>query len=347
MHDSERYWQAVCERDERWDGCFVFAVRSTGIYCRPQCPARRPTRANVEFHANAASAAAAGFRPCKRCTPDTQSPAARLDALVEAACRLLQQDASLGLAALAARIGLSPSHLARAFRERLGVSPHVWARQQRELRLQRLLPTATSVLDAALDAGYSGTPALYAQPSALSPGQRRRGASGERLRYALARCPLGLLLLAASERGVCALQFGDDQASLLEELRGRFPAAELLADDAGLGDWLQQVLQQLDEPARAANLPLDIRGSAFQMRVWQALREIPLGQTRRYGELALLLDSHPRAVARACASNPLGLLVPCHRVIGANGSLSGYRWGLARKAALLQSEQDAETASTD
>ncbi|MGL4316204.1 MAG: bifunctional DNA-binding transcriptional regulator/O6-methylguanine-DNA methyltransferase Ada [Pseudomonas sp.] len=342
MLDADLCWQAVCERDATQDGRFVFAVRSTGIYCRPSCPARRPRRDNVSFHGDANSAAAAGFRPCKRCSPQGQSPAEQLDQLVIAACQLLERsEHNLTLEQLAARIGLSASHLARAFKARTGLTPRAWAAARRRERLDAELNQAGSVLQAALDAGYSGTRALYAKPDALSPAQRRHKGAGEQLRYAIAPCPLGLLLLAASPRGACALLFGDDEAGLLEELHQRFAAAELQRDQAGLQPWLEQVLGQIVEPTRAARLPLDMRGSAFQQQVWQALRDIPPGQTRRYGELAEQLDSHPRAVARACASNPLGLLVPCHRVIGASGALTGYRWGVARKAALLADEEHA------
>ena len=339
MLDHDHCWQALCERDARCDGQFVFAVRSTGIYCRPSCAARRPRRDNVSFHADAASAEAAGFRPCKRCSPQGQSPAEQLDALVVAACRLLQSsEQAPTLDQLAARIGLSASHLARAFKARTGMTPRAWLAGQRRQRLEASLPQAGSVLQAALEAGYSGTRALYEEPAALSPAQRRQQGAGEVLRYAISDCPLGLLLLATSDKGVCALLFGDDESELEAELQQRFAAAELRRDQRGLRDWLREVLQQVQEPQRAASLPLDLRGSAFQQRVWQALREIPPGQTRRYGELAEQLGSHARAVARACASNPLGLLVPCHRVVGAKGALTGYRWGVPRKQALLDQE---------
>ena len=342
MLDLNHCWQAVCDRDERQDGAFVFAVSSTGIYCRPSCPARRPKRENVSFHSNPQAAEAAGYRPCRRCSPQGQSPAEQLDALVAATCTLLQQsDKPLPLEQLAARIGLSASHLARAFKARTGLTPRAWFDAQRRQRLEASLPQASSVLQAALDAGYSGTRALYEQPSALSPAQRRQQGAGEVLRYAIGDCPLGLVLLAASERGACALLFGDDELELETELQQRFAAAELRRDQRGLRDWLREVLLQIAEPERAARLPLDMRGTAFQQRVWQALQTIPSGQTRRYGELAAQLDSHARAVARACASNPLGLLVPCHRLVGAHGALTGYRWGVARKQALLKAEEDS------
>lgn len=339
MLDTDRCWQAVCARDAAKDDQFVFAVRSTGIYCRPSCPARRPRRENVSFHSSASDAAAAGFRPCKRCSPQGQSPAEQLDALVVAACRLLSNsEQRLTLDQLAARIGLSASHLARAFKARTGLTPNAWSEAQRRARLEQQLPAADSVLEAALSAGYSGTRALYQQSEALSPAQRRKQAEGEYLRYAIAACPLGQVLLASSAKGVCAVLFADSPAALEEELQQRFAAAHLQRDDSGLRDWLQQLLAQLAEPQRAAHLPLDIRGTVFQQQVWRALQQIPPGQTRNYAELAAQIDSHPRAVARACASNALGLLVPCHRVIASNGSLSGYRWGIARKAALLKQE---------
>ena len=343
MLDSDLCWQAVCTRDTAQDGRFVFAVRSTGVYCRPNCPARRPRRENVSFYIDADAAAAAGFRPCKRCSPQGQSPAEQLDALVVTACELLgNSEQPLPLAQLAARIGLSASHLTRAFKARTGLTPKAWTAAQRRARLEQQLPTADSVLDAALSAGYSGTRALYQQPTPLSPAQRRKQAAGEQLRYSIAPCPLGHLLLASSAKGICALLFGDDPDALRGELQQRFAAAELRVDDTGMGEALRQVLTQLREPQRATQLPLDIRGTAFQQQVWRALQQIPLGQTRNYAELAAQLGSHSRAIARACASNPLGLLVPCHRVIASNGSLSGYRWGLARKAALLEGEADSQ-----
>lgn len=338
MLDPDRCWQAVCERDAAQDGRFVFAVHSTGIYCRPNCPARRPRRDNVSFYLDASSAEAAGFRPCKRCSPKGQSPAQQLDALVAAACELLRGEQRLSLTQLAARIGLSPSHLARAFKARTGLTPNAWAAAERRKRLDAQLPGASSVLQAALAAGYSGTRALYEKPQAMSPSQRRQQGNGEHLRYAIAPCPLGQVLLASSAKGICALLFGDDAEALQSELQQRFAAADLQRDDQGLHAWLQQVLAQLEEPERAAHLPLDIRGTAFQQRVWQALQRIPSGETRSYGELAAQLDSHPRAVARACASNAIGLLLPCHRVVASDGSPGGYRWGLLRKRQLLEQE---------
>ncbi|MCQ4307980.1 bifunctional DNA-binding transcriptional regulator/O6-methylguanine-DNA methyltransferase Ada [Pseudomonas stutzeri] len=340
MIDFDRCWQALSERDADFDGRFVFAVRSTGIFCRPSCPARRPRRDGVSFFSNSADAEAAGYRPCKRCAPHGQSPTEQLDALVIAACRLLDENPEpMTLDRLAARIGLSTSHLARAFKARTGLTPHAWAAARRRERLEAQLPGAESVLGAALESGYGSMRGAYQNIAALSPAQRRRKGAGEALRYAISPCPLGLLLVAASDRGICALLFADEEHALLDELQLRFAAAELTCDQAGLGGWLRSILEQLQEPTRAALLPLDLRGTAFQQRVWQALQDIPAGETRRYGELAASLGTHARAVARACASNPIGLLVPCHRVVGANQALTGYRWGLERKTALLESER--------
>lgn len=341
MLDSDHYWQAVCDRDANHDGRFVFAVQSTRIFCRPSCPARRPHRDGVRFFQDAQDAVAAGFRPCMRCSPHGKSPAEQLDELVIAACRLLDESVEpMTLDQLARRIGLSSSHLARAFKSRVGVTPRAWSALRRRERLEKHLPTAGSVLDAALAAGYGSTGGVYQNAAALSPTQRQHKAAGEVLRYALSPCPLGLLLVAASEKGICALLFGDDEQKLLDDLHARFGAANFIHDHAGLGLWLRSIVTQLEEPSRAARLPLDLRGTAFQQRVWLALQDIPPGETRRYGELAVSLGSHARAVARACASNPVGLLVPCHRVVGANNGLTGYRWGVERKAALLDRERD-------
>lgn len=346
MLDQDRCWQALCERDAAFDGRFVFAVRSTGIFCRPSCPARRPARERTAFYTDPAAAQAAGYRPCRRCSPCGPSPSEQLDALVIAACRLLDEtETSLPLQQLAARIGLSPAYLSRAFKARTGMTPRAWSAARRRERLETHLTEADSVLDAALAAGYSGTRAPYADTQALTPAQRRRKGAGETLRYALTPCPLGQLLVASSDKGICALLFGDDQTALEDELRSRFAAAQLQRDQEGLGEWLQAIVSQLEEPQRAAQLPLDLRGTAFQQRVWQALQQIPAGETRRYGELAATLGSHARAVARACASNPVGLLVPCHRVVGSHQALTGYRWGLERKAALLEREAQGDSGA--
>uniref|UniRef100_UPI000368F258 bifunctional transcriptional activator/DNA repair enzyme AdaA n=1 Tax=Stutzerimonas stutzeri TaxID=316 RepID=UPI000368F258 len=248
MLDFDHCWQALSDRDASFDGRFVFAVHSTRIFCRPSCPARRPRRDGVSFFQHVSEAEAAGFRACRRCSPQGQSLAEQLDALVIAACRLLDEsDEPMTLDQLAGRIGLSPSHLARAFKTRTGMTPRAWAAARRRARLEMQLPAAESVLGAALDAGYGSTRGAYQNTAALSPAQRRRRAAGETLRYAISSCPLGLLLIAASDKGVCALLFGDDEQALLDELHSRFSAAELTADQAGLGEWLERIVAQLKE----------------------------------------------------------------------------------------------------
>ncbi|GGK10504.1 bifunctional DNA-binding transcriptional regulator/O6-methylguanine-DNA methyltransferase Ada [Pseudomonas matsuisoli] len=339
MLDNDRCWQAICERDTDFDNHFVFAVRTTGIYCRPSCPARRPSRMNVDLFESAAKAEAAGFRACLRCAPNGQSLVEQMDTLVESACRLLDVPERITLEKLAARIGVSASHLARAFKTRMGVTPRQWAEHRRVQRLQAALPHARNVLDASLESGYSSTRGLYEKADALRPSQRRQRGLGETLHYTLAECPLGHLLMATSPRGVCALLFGDSPDALTRDLLTRFAAAQIVRDDANLRPWLDRVLGQLHEPARASGLPLDLRGTAFQIRVWQALQTIPPGETRTYAALAADLSTHPRAIARACASNAVGLLVPCHRVISSSGAMGGYRWGAERKVRLLRVEQ--------
>lgn len=348
MLDTARCWQAVRDRDEGFDGRFVFAVRSTRIYCRPSCPARRPLESNVSFFSSGSEAKAAGYRACQRCSPDGPSLSQQMDRLIEAACQLLDSPERVTLDQLSARIGVSPSHLARAFKARTGLTPRAWAAHRRALRLQAALPASPSVLDASLESGYTSTRELYEKPTGMRPSARLRRGHGETLHYTVAPCALGYLLMAVSERGVCAVLFDDAPAALVNDLQTRFAAATVIRDDDRLQTWLNTLLAQLDEPARAAALPLDLRGSAFQLRVWDALQSIPTGETRSYGSLAADLTSHPRAVARACASNSIGLLVPCHRVVAANGQPGGYRWGLLRKAALLTSERrTAASASAE
>ena len=313
MFTPEQCWKAICARDAAQDGQFVFSVSSTGIYCRPSCPARRPKREHVCFYPDASTAEAAGYRPCKRCAPHGQSPAEQLDALVQAACELLSQE-PLTLDQLASRIGFSASHLSRAFKARTGLTPRAWAKaKEREQTEQIMTPS--------------------------NAGSSRKHTPPEQIRYAIADCELGRTLMASSDKGICAVLFADSHQALEQELRQRFPSAHLEQDQKGLQGWLTALLGQIREPQRAAHLPLDIRGTAFQQQIWNKLQEIPSGQTRTYAQLAAEVGSHPRAVARACASNPLGLIVPCHRVISSSGGLAGYRWGLARKQALLAQEK--------
>jgi AraC family transcriptional regulator of adaptative response/methylated-DNA-[protein]-cysteine methyltransferase len=343
--DQQR-WRAVRRRDAAAAGCFVYAVATTGIYCRPGCPSRLALRRNVVFHDCAADAQRAGFRPCKRCRPDAATADAGRAAAMVAACRRIEAAEGIPpLAALAAEAGLSPHHFLRAFKEQVGVTPRQYAAARRAARVQQRLRAGGSITAAMYGAGFNASSRFYAQSSAIlgmTPRQYRAAGAGVAIRYAMARCRLGLALVAVTPRGVCALHLGDDEAELLRELRGGFPRAEIAPADPAAGAWIAAVIAHLDHPARGLDLPLDIRGTAFQQRVWTALRAIPPGRTTSYGELAARLGrpTAARAVARACATNSVAVLVPCHRVVAADGSLTGYRWGLARKRALLDSEKE-------
>lgn len=340
-------WAAVRARDRDADGRFVYAVRSTGVYCRPSCGARTPRPENVAFYPDSAAAAAAGFRPCLRCTPDQASPAERHAALVAGLCRSIEAAATPPtLAQLAAEAKLSPSHLQRVFKAVTGLSPHAYAAAHRAQRLRAELAGGTSATEAIYAAGYGSAGQVYGEAAALlgmRPGEYRRGARGLRIAYALARCSLGELLVATTARGVCAIFLGDTAEALLAQLRAAFPGAELSAGGADFAALLAQVVALVEHPGLAhAPLPLDLRGTALQLRVWQALREILPGTTLSYAELAARVGAPRavRAVASACAANLVAVAVPCHRALRGDGSLAGYRWGLPRKAALLAREKD-------
>lgn len=343
-------WAAVVARDAAFDGRFVYSVRSTGVFCRPSCPSRRARRENVAFHADAEAARRAGFRACRRCRPDGEGVAERQAQAVAAACRLLESaEVAPALAQLADAVGLSRWHLHRVFTASTGVTPRAYAARVRAERLRRGLATAgaapvTAVL---LDAGFGSTAQAYAQTNAvlgMSPSRWRGGGRGETIRFAVGRCSLGDILVAATPRGVCAILLGDDAGQLLHDLQRRFPQAELHGGDAAFEAWMAQVVGAVDRPTAAAAqwqaLPLDLRGSAFQQRVWQALRAIPPGSTASYAEIAQRIGAPRavRAVAAACAANPVAVAIPCHRVVRSDGGLSGYRWGVERKRQLLARE---------
>lgn len=337
---SETLWQAVRARREVPGRAFVYGVRSTGIYCRPTCPARLARRENVAFYPNAARAEAAGLRACKRCDPRGEDPAA---ALIAASCRRIEgAETPPSLAALAAEAGYSPFHFHRLFKARTGLTPRQYAAGRRAERLRAALAAGESVTAAIYDAGYGAASRFYAEASAvvgMAPAQARRGGAGERIGYALAPTSLGLVLAAATPRGLCAISLGDDAAALEHALRQRFKAAALTPDPA-LGGLLTQVVEMIEQGTGPGALPLDLRGTAFQMRVWRALQAVPAGETISYAALAAQLGApgSARAVAGACAANPLALAVPCHRAVRTDGSLAGYRWGPARKRALLERE---------
>jgi len=343
-------WTAVQRRDAAADGSFVYSVRSTGVYCRPSCGARLPLRGNVAFHEDAAAAEAAGFRPCRRCRPAEAPRAERLAALAGAACRRIEQDeVEPTLADLAADAGLSPQHFQRLFKAVIGVSPKAYALARRGERLRAGLSAQggqRSLTTAAFDAGLNSSARLYDGADAtlgMAPQRFRRGGLAETIRFALGQCSLGAVLVAATDKGVCAILLGDEPEALLRDLQDRFPRAELVGGDADFERHVAQVVGLVEAPARIeAPLPLDIRGTAFQRRVWQALREIPPGSTASYEAVARGIGAPraARAVAAACAANALAVAIPCHRVVRQDGSLSGYRWGVARKAALLQKERE-------
>jgi AraC family transcriptional regulator, regulatory protein of adaptative response / methylated-DNA-[protein]-cysteine methyltransferase len=347
MLDFDRCWAAVESRDASADGSFFYGVRTTGVYCRPGCPSRRPLRANTVFFNTSAAAEAAGLRACKRCRPTDASPASRHVAAIEKACALLRtSEATPSLAELADAAAISRFHFHRVFKQITGATPRDYARTHRLGRFAQRLDAGEPVAAAIYASGFGSSSRAYeAAPGALgmTPGARRRAGGGETIRFVTVATPLGWALVAATARGVCMTALGDDRDSLAAMVRQRFPAASLIAEDAGLSEWADQVVRFITAPSRTLDLPLDIRGTAFQARVWRALQKIPLGRTATYSEIARALGQPKavRAVAQACAANNLALLVPCHRVIREDGDLAGYRWGLERKRALIERERQA------
>lgn len=342
-HDDAR-WQAVVDRDRGADGQFYYSVASTGVYCRPACAARLAKRENVRFHASKEAAAAAGFRPCLRCKPDQPALAERQAALVAAACREIETAASApGLDALARTAGLSPHHFQRLFKALVGVTPKAYASAQRASRMRVELTRSASVTEAIYEAGFNSSGRFYAastQQLGMTPSAFRAGAEGVPIRFAAGQCTLGAIVVAATAQGVCAILLGDDADELLRDLQNRFSGAQFIGGDAQFEQWVAKVVGFVETPASALDLPLDIRGTAFQQRVWQALRAIPQGTTASYAEIAALigLPKAARAVAQACAANAIAIAIPCHRVVRSDGALSGYRWGIERKRRLLERE---------
>jgi AraC family transcriptional regulator, regulatory protein of adaptative response / methylated-DNA-[protein]-cysteine methyltransferase len=343
--DATQWWSAVERRDPAWDGRFVYAVRSTGVYCRPSCPARRPRRGQVSFFPAPDEAERAGFRSCRRCHP-RQASAAEVQAVwVRAACAWLDRHPEGGsLAELSRHIGYSPHHLHRTFRRVMGVTPRQYRDARRLGRLREELKAGAPVTGAVIEAGYGSTSRVYdgnGPKLGMTPASYRRGGAGLRVTYATVKCALGRLLVAATERGVCAVKLGTSARQLERELEAELPAAAIRRDPAALANRVRGVLAHLEDPHHAAPLPLDLKASAFQLRVWSALRTIPPGRTASYGAIARKLGrpGAARAVASACAGNPVALLVPCHRVVRGSGATGGYRWGARRKAWLLTRER--------
>ena len=337
-------WAAFAARDATFDGQFFIAVETTGIYCRPSCPAKRAKRENVRFYATAAEAERAGFRPCKRCKPNEPSFVQQHAEKVRQACRLIETaEAEPKLDDLAAAVGLSPYHFHRVFKSVLGVTPKAYAAAHRSKRVREELGRSATVTAAIYGAGFNSNGRFYATSSetlGMTPNQFRAGAPDAEIKFAVGESSLGLVLIAASDKGVCAILFGDDPDGLARDLERQFPRARLVSDDPAFEQLTAKVIGFVEDPRRDLDLPLDIRGTAFQRRVWEALRRIPLGTTATYADIAKAIGAPKavRAVGRACGSNPIALAIPCHRVVGSNGSLTGYRGGIERKRALLAKE---------
>lgn len=341
---TDRAWRAVAERDGSYDGRFVYAVRTTRIYCRPSCASRRPAERNVDFYDDPAAAERAGFRACKRCRPRelTEGAARR----VERARRWIDAhvDAPIKLADVARTVGLAPAALQREFSRIVGMSPKAYHSARRAERLRSELRKGGTVSRAIFEAGYGSGSRVYekaAHTLGMTPGSYRRGGAGVAIRHATVRTSVGRLLVAATERGVCSVALGSDDATLERALRAEFPQAIIAGGDAQLREWVERIVDQIEGRGRALDVPLDVQGTAFQWQVWRALQRIPRGQTRSYGAIARDIGrpTASRAVARACASNRAAIVIPCHRVVREDGALGGYRWGAERKERLLATER--------
>lgn len=338
-------WKTLVERGSQAAGEFFYAVSTTGVFCRPGCASRLPKREHVRFFNSMLEARQAGFRPCKRCRPDlAQNPAEQHAAVLQACALMDAAETRPTLAELARAVHISPFHFQRKFKQATGVTPKQYYMQKRMQRLQTKLQTAGSVTQAIYAAGFSSSAPFYQQSKrslGMSPSAYKNGGDGSRVFYAIHETQLGWLLVAATEHGVCAIEFGDAEQQLTDSLRTRFPQAELIAGHPIYSGWVQSILAYLDRSATGLDLPLDIRGTAFQRRVWLALQAIPRGETISYGELARRIGQPTavRAVAGACAANKIAVAIPCHRVVAAHGDLRGYRWGIERKRRLLDLEQ--------
>ena len=343
--DTETMWRAVVGRDKQADGRFVYAVRSTGIYCRPSCSSRKPRRDRAEFFETPADAERAGFRACRRCRPIASDPADPWVGKIRRACVYLSNvEGHPSLAALAARLGGSPYHLQRNFRRIVGVTPREYAEACRLRTVKQRLRAGRDVTSAMLDAGYGSSSRFYERAApklGMSPKTYQRGGAGMDIRYTIVASPLGRLLVAATPRGVCAVAMGESDQGLERALRAEYPAADIQSDRGSLGGWTHQILAHIAGRRPRLDLPIDVQATAFQWQVWTALAVIPRGETRSYAEVASAIGrpGAARAVARACATNPVALAIPCHRVVPAAGGDGGYRWGAARKRALLEKER--------
>lgn len=345
--EKDPRWQSVLERDADADGSFVFAVKTTGIYCRPSCPSRRAKPGNVAFYDGPAAAEAAGFRPCLRCAPKGRSAAEVGAEIIAEACRIIEASEDLPrLDDLAARVGFSSHHFHRRFKAITGLTPREWgaAHRARKVRAE-LRDKETTVTEAIYDAGFNANSRFYETSNdvlGMTPTAFRKGGEDTDIRFAVGESALGAILVAESDKGICAIALGDDPEALVNELQDRFPKANLIGGDADFEARVARVVGFVEAPRIGLDLPLDIRGTAFQQRVWQALRRIPAGETVSYAEIARRIGAPKsvRAVAGACAANKIAVAIPCHRVVRGDGALSGYRWGVERKRALLDVERE-------
>jgi AraC family transcriptional regulator, regulatory protein of adaptative response / methylated-DNA-[protein]-cysteine methyltransferase len=338
---ADHFWQAMLKRDSAADGAFVFGVRSTRIYCRPSCPARRPLRRNTLFFRTNEEAESLGYRPCRRCRPQEQDESA---GLVRRATAILAEstEESVGIGSLAAQLNSSGAKLRRAFHRSTGLSPRQFSQALRLERLKKLLREGTNITEALYECGYGSSSRLYEKTNSqlgMTPASYRKGGAGMRIGYTFVSTSLGKVLVAATERGVSAVYLGESERSLVESLREEYPQAELFRANEE-GRWLQEIVRRVEGAPATLELPLDVQATVFQRRVWQELQKIPRGTTRTYTQVARALGKprSVRAVARACATNPVSIVVPCHRVVRTDGTLAGYRWGLQRKQKLLERE---------
>ncbi len=346
VNDEER-WAAVLRREKAADGAFFYSVKTTGVYCRPSCGSRRARRENVAFYETCEAAERAGFRPCLRCRPNQAPVAEQQAAMVARACRLIEESESApALDDLAAAAGLSRFHFHRLFRAITGVTPRAYAAAHRAERVRQELTRSRTVTEAIYGAGYNSGSRFYeASPEILgmTPSEFRAGGKRAEIRFAVAECSLGSILVAATELGICAILFGDDPGALVRDLEDRFPQAQLVGADREFEATVARVIGFVEAPALGLDLPLDVRGTAFQRRVWETLRGVPAGETVSYAQIAERIGAPKavRAVAQACGANALAVAVPCHRVVRSDGALSGYRWGVERKRQLLDRERHA------
>lgn len=346
MHE-DLYWQAVRTRDHRSDGAFIYAVRSTGIYCKPSCPSRRPRREQVVFFPVPQAAEEAGFRPCQRCRPEGTKQSSPQVELVQQACRYIEahSEEPLTLASLSEQVHISPYHLQRVFKRIMGITPRQYLQARRVEHLKTQIKEGAAVTSALYEVGYGSSSRLYEQAPAqlgMTPSAYRKGGQSTSIHYTIVDCSLGRLLVAATERGLCAVSLGNADAELEAALLSEYPAASIQRDETDLSQWVNALLGHLNGQQPHLDLPLDIQATAFQRRVWEELQAIPYGETCSYGEIAGRLGDakKARAVALACANNPVALVIPCHRVVRGDGTIGGYRWGVERKQKLLAQEKN-------